>query len=83
MVEALVGCVAGAVLVSDTEQMVKKAGLADIRLNAKKDYLEAMTDWQDPLYVKILAHLPAGARASDYVTSLEVTAVKPARKCCG
>ena len=83
MVEALVGCVAGAVLVSDTEQMVKKAGLADIRLNAKEDYLEAMTDWQDPLYVKILAHLPAGARASDYVTSLEVTAVKPARKCCG
>jgi arsenite methyltransferase len=80
MVEALVGCVAGAVLVSDTEQMVKKAGLADIRLNAKKDYLEAMTDWQDPLYVKILAHLPAGARASDYVTSLEVTARKPATK---
>jgi SAM-dependent methyltransferase len=80
MVEALVGCVAGAVLVSDTEQMVKKAGLADIRLNAKKDYMEAMTDWQDPLYVKILAHLPAGARASDYVTSLEVTASKPTAK---
>ena len=80
IVEALVGCVAGAVLVSDTEQMVKKAGLADIRLNAKKDYMEAMTDWQDPLYVKILAHLPAGARASDYVTSLEVTARKPAAK---
>ena len=46
MVEALVGCVAGAVLVSDTERMAKEAGLADIRLNAKKDYMEAMTDWQ-------------------------------------
>ena len=80
MVEALVGCVAGAVLVSETERMVKEAGLADIRLNAKKDYLEAMTDWQDPLYVKILEHLPAGTKASDYVTSLEVSARKPLSK---
>jgi ubiquinone/menaquinone biosynthesis C-methylase UbiE len=77
MVEALVGCVAGAVLVSDTERMAKEAGLADIRLNAKKDYMEAMTDWQDPLYPKILEHLPVGAKASDYVTSLEVMARKP------
>jgi ubiquinone/menaquinone biosynthesis C-methylase UbiE len=76
MVEALVGCVAGAVLVSDTERMAKEAGLADIRLNAKKDYMEAMTDWQDPLYPKILEHLPVGAKASDYVTSLEVMARK-------
>ena len=80
MVEALVGCVAGAVLVSDTDRMVKQAGLTDIRLNAKKDYLEAMTDWQDPLYVKIIEHLPAGTKASDYVTSLEVSARKPASK---
>jgi SAM-dependent methyltransferase len=80
MVEALVGCVAGAVLVSDTERMAKEAGLADIRLNAKKDYMEAMTDWQDPLYLKILEHLPAGAKASDYVTSLEVQARKPGSK---
>jgi arsenite methyltransferase len=77
MVEALVGCVAGAVLVSETERMAKAAGLADVRLNAKKDYLEAMTDWQDPLYLKIVEHLPAGAKASDYVTSLEVSARKP------
>jgi hypothetical protein len=80
MMEALVGCVAGAVLVSDTERMAKEAGLADIRLNAKKDYMEAMTDWQDPLYLKILEHLPAGAKASDYVTSLEVQARKPVTK---
>jgi SAM-dependent methyltransferase len=80
MVEALVGCVAGAVLVSDTERMAKEAGFADIRLNAKKDYMEAMTDWQDPLYLKILEHLPARAKASDYVTSLEVQARKPVTK---
>ena len=31
MVEALVGCVAGAVLVSETERMAREAGLAEIR----------------------------------------------------
>jgi AhpD family alkylhydroperoxidase len=78
MVEALVGCVAGAVLVSETERMAREAGLADIQLKAKKDYMEAMTDWQDPLYLKIIKHLPPGAKASDYVTSVEVSARKAA-----
>ncbi len=76
MVEALVGCVAGAVLASETERMAREAGLTNIRLNPKPDYIEGMVDWQDPLYQKILQSLPAGAKASDYVTSLEVTAKK-------
>jgi len=78
MVEALVGCVAGAVLVSETEQMAREAGLTQIQLNPKKDYVAAMTDWNDPLYKKIIDHLPAGTRPSDYITSLEVTASKGA-----
>ncbi len=82
-VEALVGCVAGAVLVSDTERMAKEAGLAEIVLNPKSGYIDGMVDWQDPLYQKIIASLPAGAKPGDYITSLEVTARKPARKCCG
>jgi ubiquinone/menaquinone biosynthesis C-methylase UbiE len=77
MVEALVGCVAGAVLVSETERMVREAGLTDIRLNPKRDYVKAMTDWNDPLYKKIVEHLPAGSGPGDYITSLEVTAHKP------
>jgi len=40
-----------------------------------------MTDWNDPLYKKILEHLPAGTGPADYITSLEVTASKA--KCCG
>ncbi len=83
MVEALVGCVAGAVLVSETERMAREAGLAELRLNPKQGYVAAMTDWKDPLYRKIVAHLPAGSGPEHYITSLEVTAVKPARKCCG
>jgi SAM-dependent methyltransferase len=94
MVEALVGCVAGAGLVSETERMAREAGLVDIRLNPKKDYVEAMTNWNDPLYKKIIEHLPTGSGPGDYITSLEITARKaplnladetrPQRsKCCG
>src|SRR5512133_2450080 len=77
MVEALVGCVAGAVLVSDTERMAKEAGLTDIVLNPKVAYVDGMVDWQDPLYRKILANLPAGTKPGEYITSLEITARKP------
>jgi SAM-dependent methyltransferase len=70
MVEALVGCVAGAALVEDIARMVREAGLTDIRLNAKKQYVEAMTDSEDPLYRKIVSHLEPGTSPADYITSL-------------
>ena len=83
MVEALVGCIAGAVLVTETERMAREAGLTQIRLNPKAGYVTAMTDWNDPLYKKIIEHLPAGSGPADYITSLEVTATKPGGDCCG
>lgn len=75
-VEALVGCVAGAVLVEETRAYAAAAGLADIVLTAKPQYIDAMTDWEDPLYRRIVANLPAGSKPSDYITSLDVSAVK-------
>ena len=39
----------------------------------------------DPLYQKILAALPEGAKASDYITRLDISATKSqetAKKCC-
>src|SRR6185503_18653826 len=77
-VEALVGCVAGAVLVSETEQMARKAGLVDVKLQRKPEYVRAMTRWEDPMYQEIVKHLPAGMTAADYITSLDVTAIKRA-----
>jgi arsenite methyltransferase len=79
MVDALIGCVAGAVLVAETERMVGDAGLADIRLNSKPGYVDNLVELQDPLYLKIAAHLPGGAKPGDYITSLEVSARKPSR----
>lgn len=83
MVEALVGCVAGAALVSDTEQWVREAGLANIVVKPKAEYVEAMTNFEDPLYKKIVEHLPAGTKPADYIVSLEVQARKPGGNCCG
>jgi len=79
-VEALVGCVAGAVLVEETRSMAAAAGLSDIVLTPKPQYIDAMTDWQDPLYKKIIESLPAGSKPSDYITSLDVSARKETRR---
>jgi AhpD family alkylhydroperoxidase len=76
MIESLIGCLAGAVLVDETHAMAAAAGLVEIQLAPKSGYVDAMTDWNDPLYRKVIEHLPAGAKAGDYVTSLEVAAKK-------
>jgi arsenite methyltransferase len=77
MVEALVGCVVGAVLVEETRRMIHDAGLTDVKLTAKPQYIKAMADWEDPLYRKVAEALPVGSTAGDYITSLDVTARKP------
>jgi len=75
-VEALVGCVAGAVLVEETLAQAAAAGLIDIVLTPKPQYIDAMTNWEDPLYRRIVAALPAGTTPSDFITSLDVSARK-------
>jgi SAM-dependent methyltransferase len=78
-VTALVGCVAGAVLATQTRAMAAAAGLADIRLASKPDSIERMEDWKDPWYRTVIKLLPKGAKLSDYVTSLDVQARRPAK----
>jgi len=82
MVEALVGCVAGAVPVEETERMMIEAGLTDIALERRSDYVEAMSQWHDPLYREILKRLPRGAKPTDYITSLSISARKPVPTGC-
>jgi SAM-dependent methyltransferase len=76
MVEALVGCVAGAVLMGEYRAMVEAAGLLDVRLVPKPEYVAALERFEDPLYRKIAEALPAGTKAADFLTSVDVTARK-------
>lgn len=75
--EALVGCVAGAVLVEEVRRQMSAAGLSRITLTSKPGYIEAMTDCEDPLFRRIIASLPAGTKPSDFITSLDAVASKP------
>lgn len=79
-VEALVGCIAGAVLLEETRGQMEEAGLIDITLTPKPQYIEAMTEWQDPLYRRIIENLPAGTKPSDLITSLDISASKAGRR---
>ena len=73
----MVGCVAGAVLVSETKDMMKAAGFADILFDAKRDYIDSMSQWNDPLYRGIIEKLPSSEKLSNFITSLYVSARKP------
>jgi len=83
MAEALIGCIAGAITVEETSRMVEAAGLADVTLEPKGEYVDAMVGAAgDFAYNEMTALLPAGAKASDYAVSLGVSAIKPGA-CCG
>lgn len=75
-VEALIGCVAGAVLIRETETMMIESGFIDRVFEEKLDYIESMSRWNDPLYRGIIEQLSPGERLSDYITSLNISAAK-------
>ena len=76
MVEALIGCVAGAVLIDETRAMAEAASLGEIEIEEKPGYVEAMTEWNDPLFKKIVDSLPDGTGPGDYIVSVNLTATK-------
>ncbi len=78
--EALVGCIAGAVLIDETRAMIESAGLRIVKIETKSDYMKSMSDWSDPLYKEIALQLPSGHRPDDTVTSLSIIAVKSSKK---
>ncbi len=77
-VEALIGCIAGAVLVDEYRRMIEEAGLVEVILKPKPEYVAALADSCDPLYQKVAARLPAGTTVADFITSLDVSARRPA-----
>ncbi|MEO1008472.1 MAG: arsenite methyltransferase [Planctomycetota bacterium] len=75
--EALVGCIAGAVEVDAIRRDAEAAGLVDVRIEARTDYVDAMSTWQDPLYARLAGGLPEGATLADFITSAAISARKP------
>lgn len=76
-IAALVGCVAGAVLLEDYRSAIAKAGLVDVQLTPKPEYVATLASFEDPLYQEIAKALPKGATAADFITSVDVKARKP------
>ena len=83
MFEAMVGCVAGAVLVDEYRAMVETAGLTQVELIPKPQYVQALCAAGDPLYKRIAELLPDGSTPADYITSLDVHARRAGCRCCG
>jgi len=76
-VQAIVGCVGGAIPVADTLRFAEAAGLEEITAETKEGYVGAMEEWKDPLYQGIIAALPEGEKLSEYIASVTFTARKP------
>ncbi|MBN8524035.1 MAG: arsenite methyltransferase [Planctomycetes bacterium] len=81
MVEAYVGCIAGASLLEDLRTMLREAGLVQASLTPKPEYVSTLSAGDDPLYQRIRAGLPAGTAPGDYITSMDIAARKPGA-CC-
>jgi len=83
MVTALIGCIAGALLVEETREIIEASGLTEIGLTPKPSYIKTLVDLNDPLYIEMAKHLPQGESISNFVTSLDISARKmPAKGCC-
>ncbi len=77
IVESWAGCVAGAIPVETMREQMTNAGLSEIQLTPKPEYVKALTEANDPLYTKVSALLPEGQAAGDVITSLDIQAKKP------
>ena len=73
---ALIGCIAGAVLVDETVKMAEQAGLVDIRVDEKTYGIDVLADCNDLLYRQTEESLPHGAKLSDYIVIVNVAALK-------
>ena len=81
-IDALIGCVSGAELLSETERHAREAGLEAIRVEREGAYVDELVAADDPLYVRLQALLPEGTRIADCVTSFLLAARRPASGCC-
>lgn len=75
-VSALIGCVAGAVLIEETQSMISRAGLVCSRVSVKPYNVDLMDTCNETLYQNVRSSLPAGKKLSDFVVSADFLATK-------
>ncbi|HRS70724.1 MAG TPA: arsenite methyltransferase [Anaerohalosphaeraceae bacterium] len=75
-IAALIGCVAGAVLIEQTQAMIAAAGLVHPQVAVKPSNMDRMASCNDSLYQSIRQHLPADKKLSDYIVSADFIAYK-------
>lgn len=76
-IAALVGCIAGAIEIRETERLIREAGLETVEVIQKPQAIAAMTNGNDPMFNEVLAALPAGTTLTDFVTSVVITVRRP------
>lgn len=69
--QALVSCIAGAVKIDETLEMMKSAGLEDIDFREKKYNIDIMENCNDSLYKAVRETLPEEKKLGDYVVSVD------------
>ena len=83
LAEAMVGCIAGAVVIDDYRNMMQQACLTNITITPKPAYIDTMAKLKAPIYDKVNDALPEGETPADYITSADIIATK-AKSCdCG
>jgi len=75
--QALVGCVAGALLLSELRAILAANGFVDIAIAEKPGYVQAMEESKDHIAQNANALLAPGERMADYVASMDIAARKP------
>ncbi|MBN1507916.1 MAG: arsenite methyltransferase [Sedimentisphaerales bacterium] len=66
-VEALVACIAGAVPIRQTLDMIRAAGLTQVRVTEKPYNVDVADNCNDALYRAVRESLPQGKKLGDYV----------------
>lgn len=74
--EALVGCISGAVPIQQTLDMIRAAGLTQVRVTEKPYNIDVMDNCNDALYRAVREGLPQGKGLGDYVVSADFVAGK-------
>ena len=75
--QALVGCVAGALLVEELREAVEANGLSGLVLAEKPGFVRAMETSGNHIAEAVKARMAPGETLADYIASMDISASKP------